>query len=274
MPTAPEPTELAEPAMAEAAPTPRRSRDELKSLVVDAAYDLLETRGVRLEPSSITYQRVFEHLERTAGVTTTRGSVHERIWPSQAAFQRDCLGRAIETQGRADEGATDRVVAEVLARVDLSTLAGRQHALRELTRYGVAAEEQQSWASLEARFVACVAAVVSTLPADERAHYDDLVDLARENQLARFERNVETFAGLSDLLGTTIRPDLGIDHDAGVRLTARVVTMFFEGSLARNSYGAEPATIDIRLDDGTTEPWSLTAWGAYRIVRWASVFRD
>ena len=43
----------------------RRSRQELRELVLDASYRLLDERGIRLEPSSITYQRVFDHLEAT-----------------------------------------------------------------------------------------------------------------------------------------------------------------------------------------------------------------
>lgn len=257
-----------------AEPQRRRSREELRALVVDAAYRLLDERGIRLEPSSITYQRVFDHLEATTGVITTRGSVHERIWPSQAAFQRDVLGRAIDKLHRPDEGATDRAVQEVLATADLESLAGRKQALRDLNRVGVAEEERQAWESVQARLVAAVSAVVSTLPHDERDDYADLVAAARANQMQRYDRNVELFAALATLSRTTVRPDLGLTHDEGVRMCARVVTTYFEGAFARNTYSDEPATIDIRCDDGTVETWSLTAWGAFKIVEWISVFED
>ncbi len=252
----------------------RRSREELRELVLDAAYRLLDDNGIRLEPSSISYQRVFDHLEATTGVTTTRGSVHERIWSSQAEFQRDVLGRAIETLHRPDEDATARAVETVLATADLETLPGRRQALRDLNRVGVAEEERQAWESVQARLVAAVSAVVSTLPREERADYADLMAAARANQMMRFDRNVELFSALATLLRTTVRPDLGLTHDEGVRMCARVVTLHFEGAFARNTYSDQPATIDVRAADGTLETWSLLAWGAYKIVEWISVFED
>jgi hypothetical protein len=69
----------------------RRSRAELRELVMTAALDLLRTEGLGAVPMTLTYQRVFDHLEATTGVRVTRASVHERIWESQEAFRAEVL---------------------------------------------------------------------------------------------------------------------------------------------------------------------------------------
>ena len=75
-------------------PTKRRSREELRDLVLGAALDLIRAEGLGVEPTTVTYQRVFDHLEEREGVRVTRASVHERIWDSQEHFQHDVLLRA------------------------------------------------------------------------------------------------------------------------------------------------------------------------------------
>ena len=47
----------------------RRSRAELRELVMTAALDLLRTEGLGAVPMTLTYQRVFDHLEATMTAT-------------------------------------------------------------------------------------------------------------------------------------------------------------------------------------------------------------
>lgn len=74
----------------------RRSRDQLRGIVLEAAADLLAQAGPGLGLENVTYARVFQHLEEHEGVRVTAASVHERIWQSQTDFQVDVMRHAAE----------------------------------------------------------------------------------------------------------------------------------------------------------------------------------
>jgi hypothetical protein len=67
----------------------------LRQLVIDAGLEVLERDGLSLATRSLSYAKVFAHLEREHGIKVTRASVHERIWASHADFRRDVLAEAI-----------------------------------------------------------------------------------------------------------------------------------------------------------------------------------
>jgi hypothetical protein len=81
----------------------RRSRADLKELMLDAGVVVLDELGVEVQISSVGYARVFEHLERTAAVKVTYGSVHERIWDSVQDYQLDVIERAALWDTPADD---------------------------------------------------------------------------------------------------------------------------------------------------------------------------
>jgi hypothetical protein len=72
----------------------RRSRAELSELMLDGGVAVLAQTGIEAQISSVTYVRVFEHIERTTGIKVTYGSVHERIWDSVAHYQLAVIERA------------------------------------------------------------------------------------------------------------------------------------------------------------------------------------
>ncbi|MGB5759057.1 MAG: hypothetical protein WBM50_19245 [Acidimicrobiales bacterium] len=73
---------------------PRRTRSELRRLVVAAGVHLFMRDGLRLQPESLTYAAVFAHIERTRGITIHRATVHREIWSSQEEFRADILAEA------------------------------------------------------------------------------------------------------------------------------------------------------------------------------------
>jgi len=72
----------------------RRPRSELKELMLQGGVDVLAEHGVEMQISSVSYAKVFEHVERTHGVRITYGSVHERIWNSLQEYQLSVIERA------------------------------------------------------------------------------------------------------------------------------------------------------------------------------------
>jgi hypothetical protein len=84
-------------------PKTRRSRAELEELMIEGGVAVLDDHGVEVQISSVTYARVFEHLERTAGIKVTYGSVHERIWDSIQAFQLAVIERSALWESSPDD---------------------------------------------------------------------------------------------------------------------------------------------------------------------------
>jgi hypothetical protein len=91
-----DPSHLYRVAMAEDFPIKkkRRPRAELKELMIQGGVEVLQELGVETQLSSVSYAKVFEHVERTQGVRITYGSVHERIWNSLQEYQLSVIERA------------------------------------------------------------------------------------------------------------------------------------------------------------------------------------
>ena len=122
--------------MSEPPVSSRRSRDELRDLVMSAALELIRTEGLGAVSTTLTYQRVFDHLEETQGIRVTRASVHERIWNSQEEFRLDAL---IEARPWA---TTPEITVEPALEVfAVTNRLGPLDRMREMTR--VAAEVTQ-----------------------------------------------------------------------------------------------------------------------------------
>ena len=102
-----DPSHLYRVAMAQDFPTKkkRRPRAELKELMIQGGVEVLQELGVETQLSSVSYARVFEHVERSQGVRITYGSVHERIWNSLQEYQLSVIERAgVWDQAGSDDG--------------------------------------------------------------------------------------------------------------------------------------------------------------------------
>ena len=82
--------------------TPRRSRKELRRLLVEAGTELLLEEGLGTGAEHLTFKRVFERLESTTGVRVTNASVIGRIWDSQDDFQTG-IAQTFRTEDRQRE---------------------------------------------------------------------------------------------------------------------------------------------------------------------------
>ena len=120
----------------------RRSREEIRVLLLEAGISILRAEGLGLVAESVTFKKVFDRVEERSGVRLTNASVIGRAWRNQAEFQTDVLA-AIVLQGieREIEVTIDAVVP-TLSETDLSTPEAREATLRELCRLGGAANRQ------------------------------------------------------------------------------------------------------------------------------------
>ncbi len=80
------------------------SPEQLKELLILTGLEIMDERGLGLGADSISYVKVFAYLDDEYSVKVTRGSVHERIWPSHDDFRREVLAEALRylIPGRVD----------------------------------------------------------------------------------------------------------------------------------------------------------------------------
>ncbi|MEL6981250.1 MAG: hypothetical protein AAFO29_02380, partial [Actinomycetota bacterium] len=69
----------------------RRTREQLKRLVIAAGVELLLRDGLSLRPLSLSYTTVFEHLRERHGLVVNRASIHPRFWSSHDDFCLEVL---------------------------------------------------------------------------------------------------------------------------------------------------------------------------------------
>lgn len=115
----------------------RRPRAELEELMLQGGVEVLQELGVETQLSSVSYAKVFEHLERTQGVRVTYGSVHERIWNSLQEYQLSVIERA-GVWDQADDRSGDYSWADWLQTM-VALSSGTDDTVAEAARSGARA---------------------------------------------------------------------------------------------------------------------------------------
>jgi hypothetical protein len=113
---------------------PRRSRAELRALLLETGVELLQERGLAGGAPHITLNEVFIALAERRGERVTPASVYKRIWETQADYQLDLLISAAAFYPDGEEQPTLDAARAVVRAADRSTRAGREAALREFCR--------------------------------------------------------------------------------------------------------------------------------------------
>ena len=195
----------------------RRTREQTRELVVEAALDLVRAHGLGVEPTTISYQRVFDHLEKTTGIRVTRASVHERLWASQEEFQVEVLLRVSRME--TGLGAAAETAAAVL---ESSGSRDPLTRLRELARSApnavleVAADDPlfYSWVG----FTLSLAKDSATRP-QTRA---DLAARTKSEYVEAEVRGAELIKSLAESIQVRPRTDLFAEPYAGYLLISRL----------------------------------------------------
>ena len=120
-------------------PENRRTREELRRLLIEAGAQVLLEEGLGTGAEHLTFKRVYDKLEATAGVRITNASVIGRIWDSQAEFQTDVLCTFARESGSSALEETLAAGASALTGCDRSSLDMRRRAVVEALRQASAA---------------------------------------------------------------------------------------------------------------------------------------
>jgi hypothetical protein len=238
---------------------PRRTKEELRALMLEAAQQILVEEGLSAGTDSLTFPRVFDRVERDTGLRLTNASILRRVWESQSDYHTDVL-LAVASQFAFVENQTTMVVTDpLIADLDLSTPENRLAAARECCRVGCAAVVT---AMAQSAGWALWMGVWALATAGEETEQKRRV---KEALWASYEAGnqfyVQSYAGLSDLVGIRLREGLTVEQFV-------VAT----GALA------EGCTLRNRLDenlvgfmlptgpDGEEQEWTLFGLGVHALI--------
>ena len=234
---------------------PRRSKEELRSLLMSAGLAILEEEGLGIAAGDLTFKRVLARVEADTGIRVTNASVIRRVWENQADYQTDVLAAVGVAGDSAGElGATVEALEAVLGHLDVSSPEARVRSMGEICR--VAGQtafrtlvESPQWALWVGVWVLAATNVPS--PADRRIR-DALVE--------GYLRGTDLWMGLHG----AVLPLLGLRPRAPLTLRQFTVSTgaLVEGCALRQ-VGAEDLDVIERPTGpgGAMQEWTLFAIG-------------
>lgn len=234
--------------------TERRSRRELRELLLSTARDILREEGLQTASTNLTFKRVFERVERTTGRTVTNASVIRRVWDNMSDFQADVLVSIAQDEQRPELGPTLDVVARTLQECDLTSVTSRQAVLRELCRVGGetttgAVSDSTLWSAWIG-----VLAVATTAPdAEQRERMVGALNSGFDAMASYWEG---TFTGLTGYLGFRLRAPMTMRQFADAALAwaeGQTIRQRISGVAPRMSLPTGP--------DGGMQEWTLFGVG-------------
>lgn len=234
----------------EQAPAKRRSRQELRELLLAAGRDQLIDDGLFVGVGALSFKKVFDKLEQTTGIRVTNASVIRRVWENQAEFQLDVLMAVAEGADHSGEvDATLDALAPTLLTMDLSTPAGRQRALDVACRVGSEASirtrmETRAWSLWLGVWVLAV----TGSPSEGRDLLRDALVRGLDDVADLWD---QVYAGLLQRLGFRVREPYTLHQftvATAVLVEGSALSQVGSGSIERISLPTGP--------DGQLEEWT------------------
>jgi hypothetical protein len=235
-------------------PTPRRSRERLRKLVLTAGVELFLQDGLELMPELLNYTSVLTHLETTRGEVITRSAVHRRIWDSNDDYRVDVLSALLTTEAR-----ETRLFAEMLRdvaqerRIDDTTdiCRSKNILIRELAA-SVSASSLDN--PSRRRLIQVKALVESQTPATASR----LRAAIKQSDLDRFRRNQVEIQGSIISLGFRVRSVTGLSEEQGLEVLM-ALCMSTAAGLSLNRLAGVTAVarpMAMRLDGDEPVDWT------------------
>lgn len=229
----------------------RRSRDELRDLLIGAGRAILEEEGLAVGAGDLTFKRVFDHVEATTGTRLTNASVIRRVWENQEDFRMDVLASIASTADASGELArTFEVLAPLVDTFDLGSPESRIRSLAELARVGgeagigarVGTRDWSLW-------IGVWVLALTTAPTGRHRRIRDALTDGLRTATDEWE---QVFAGLCAHLGLRVRAPLTL------RQFTVAVSAMAEGVALRQGGDPDVAVI-VRPTgpDGAPQDWTL-----------------
>lgn len=190
----------------------RRSRSELREMMLAAGTEVLFEIEPTLGFERLTYTAVFEHLLEHRGQKVTIGSVHERIWPSQRDFQLDVIAAALRRPISKIHDAAFTRAASLITTLDLETPTGRRYAAQSSVRHS--SFHLNPDASSPATELASIIRLRLWPLEDGHPEADGFIDAISAIRTESTAEYVQVIRLLMKLVGLRVRADAGDPDEA------------------------------------------------------------
>jgi hypothetical protein len=235
---------------------PRRSREAIRQLLIDAAVELVRRDGSILIGGLPTLTQVFDHLDTSRGITITYASVLGRVWASTEEFQTEVVATLARDDSTTEATETILKMIAVVESADRSNLTGRWKAIQDLSR--VIGENSLNDLVNSATWPTWIGIWSTCAPTPNRpAPYETVLDALRESYENLAGNYTMVFEDILDSLGFRAKAPFDIRH------LAVAVTSLAEGCALRD--GFDPRTTrGIKRPTGPggkLEKWTLFGIG-------------
>lgn len=237
----------------------RRSKEELRSIVLASALEVLRREGLGTGVEHLTFKKVLDNLETTKGIRITNASLIRRVWEDQETFQLDVVRTIVNEQGDEEVSDVTDALAETFALLDVTSLEMRRASLAELIRVTARRYLASSSTSLATIQTALATYMVAGGAAGEN---EELVAMFNETNERLTSQYVELYSAALGAVGFRVKDGLSI------RQAAVAISAYAEGVLLRHF--VEPDAFGVvelpRLLDGEQVEWDLFGFGMNAIV--------
>ena len=254
--------------------TTRRSRDETRTLMLDAGVEVLLRDGISLGASTVRYADAFKLLQEEHGIKVTRGSVHQRIWASQEAWQFDVIAESIHRDEAGRRQALNEAVAARVLELPADTAVERLNALAESCRVVSLAfldlTTEQPSHRLFPVILAAWKASANNLPEFHRL--GQVLREVQQDSRASYERNL---VQLLEHLRIGVAPERGLSFESAVRAHAINSTALAYSHTLRSL--VDPALTEqfqVRCPDGELRAWNHLGLGIWLMARGRFIPKD
>jgi hypothetical protein len=233
---------------------PKRSREQLRVVMLQAAQEILLDEGLGVGTDALTFRRVFDRVEADTGLRLTNASIIRRVWENQTEYHTEVLLAIAADAGDEGLAAVTQAIAPVLAALDTSSPARRVAAAREICRVGGNAEittldGSAAWSLWIGVWALATAGEVTE---QKRRIRQALSASYRSGN----DQYLNTYLALSTLLGLRLRPGLTI-HQFTVAVGALA-----EGCALRNRVDEDQAGFLLPTGPGgEAQEWTLFSLG-------------
>ena len=241
--------------------------------MIEAGVEVLLRDGIGVGATTFRYRDAFARLADD-GIKVTRGSVHERIWSTQLAWQLDVLSELIARNDQERRLAIANAITEPLLALPTETMAQRQLVMAEAARLGGLVFVDSVTTNTSYRLFPALVAAWKASNADLPEH-DRLGEILRDLQrmaTQRFRSEVTVLVGHLDLRAN---PDCGLDLSETLRAYCAISTSLAFAHATR--LGADPALSDdimATCPDGETRRWNILGLSNWMVGRQLFVDRE
>jgi hypothetical protein len=238
---------------------PKRSRDELRALMLATAQEILLEQGLGVGTESLTFRRVFARVEQDTGLRLTNASIIRRVWENQNEYHTDILLDIASDFAFVENEATFTALAPLVRELDLSTPAKRLVAAQELCRVG---SEAAALALSQSPGWALWIGVWALATAGEATEQKDRIRAAlRSSYEAGNAFYEESYQALTDIVGFRLRDGLSL------RQFVVAAGAMAEGCTLRNRLDTDLAGFTLPTGpDGEEQAWTLLGLGVHALL--------